>query len=166
MRNRLLVSELKQDSAFIFHVCGSSVDEHSGLYTNPAIQQIINEVLFKDESDDAVKWGKYYNPFPRVAFVLVLMAIEWALGSCELISFKEDDYSGVFNSHLASLDEFSKAAGKLDLLKKLLEQVYSTGCIHAGVTVKNTRDQKKAIPSRAFLNAIREYQMADDNDSC
>ncbi|KAI5981381.1 hypothetical protein EDD15DRAFT_2137284, partial [Pisolithus albus] len=131
-RNRLLVSELKQDSAFIFRVRGSSVDEHSGLYTNPAIQQIINEVLFKNKSDDAVKWGKYYNPFPRVAFALVLTAIEcaideWALGSRELISFKEDDYSGVFNSHLASLDEFSKAAGKLDLLKKLLEQVYSTG---------------------------------------
>ncbi|KAI5995412.1 hypothetical protein EDD15DRAFT_2365577 [Pisolithus albus] len=75
-RNHLLVSELKQDSAFIFHVRGSSVDEHSGLYTNPAIQQIINEVLFKNKSDDAVKWGKYYNPFPWVAFALVLMARE------------------------------------------------------------------------------------------
>ncbi|KAI6124751.1 hypothetical protein EDD16DRAFT_1474985, partial [Pisolithus croceorrhizus] len=102
------------------------------LYTNPVIQQIINEVLFKNKSDDAIKWVKYYNPFPQVAFTLALTAIEcaineWALGSHEMISFKEDDYSRVFNSHLASLDEFSKAAGKLDLLKKLLEQVYSTG---------------------------------------
>ncbi|KAI5990446.1 hypothetical protein EDD15DRAFT_2369863 [Pisolithus albus] len=169
-RNRLLVSELKQDSAFIFRARGSSLDEHTGLYTNPAIQQVINEVLFKNKSDDGIKWAKYYNPFPRVAFALALTAIEcaideWASGSREMISFKEDEYSGVFNSHLASLDEFSKAAGKLDLLKKLLEQVYSTGCIHAGVAAKNTKEQKKAIPSRAFLNAIRDYQMADVNDS-
>ncbi|KAI6025349.1 hypothetical protein BKA83DRAFT_3998341, partial [Pisolithus microcarpus] len=131
-RNHLLVSELKQDSAFIFRARGSSLDEHTGLYTNPVIQQVINEVLFKNKSDDGIKWAKYYNPFPRVAFALTLTAIEcaideWASGSREMISFKEDEYSGIFNSHLASLDEFSKAAGKLDLLKKLLEQVYSTG---------------------------------------
>ncbi|KAI6016623.1 hypothetical protein PISMIDRAFT_116936, partial [Pisolithus microcarpus 441] len=169
-KNRLLVSELKEDSAFIFRTHGSSLDEHTGLYTNPAIQQIINEVLFKNKSDDAIKWEKYYNPFPTVAFALTLTAIEcaideWASGSREMITFKEDDYSGVFSSHLASLNKFSKAAGELDLLKKLLEQVYSMGCIHAGVTVKTTKDQKKAIPSRAFLNAIRDYQMADNTDS-
>ncbi|KAI6130081.1 hypothetical protein EV401DRAFT_1884516 [Pisolithus croceorrhizus] len=102
--------------------------------------------------DDAIKWVKYYNPFPQVAFTLALTAIECAINE-------------VFNSHLASLDEFSKAAGKLDLLKKLLEQVYSTGCIHASVMVKNTKDQKKAIPSCTFSNAIHDYQMANDNDS-
>ncbi|KAI6016998.1 hypothetical protein BKA83DRAFT_96632 [Pisolithus microcarpus] len=114
-RNRLLISELKQDLAFIFRARSSSLDEHTGLYTNPAIQQVINEVLFKNKSDDGIKWAKYYNPFPRVAFALALTAIEcaideWASGSREMISFKEDEYSGVFNSHLASLDEFSKAA--------------------------------------------------------
>ncbi|KAI6000081.1 hypothetical protein EDD15DRAFT_2488240 [Pisolithus albus] len=155
---------------FFNPACSSSLDKHTGLYTNPAIQQVINEVLFKNKSDDGIKWAKYYNPFPRVAFALALTAIEcaideWASGSREMISFKEDEYSGIFNSHLTSLDEFSKAAGKLDLLKKLLEQVYSTGCIHAGVAAKNTKEQKKAIPSRAFLNAIRDYQMADVNDS-
>ncbi|KIK17207.1 hypothetical protein PISMIDRAFT_15275 [Pisolithus microcarpus 441] len=121
-RNHLLVSKLKQDSAFIFCVHGSSVDEHTGLYTNPMIQQIINEVLFKNKSDNAIKWGKYYNPFPKIECAID----EWTLGSHEMISFKEDEYSGVFNSRLASLDKFSKAVGKLDLLKKLLEQVYST----------------------------------------
>ncbi|KAI6024221.1 hypothetical protein EDC04DRAFT_2606585 [Pisolithus marmoratus] len=100
--------------------------------------------------NDGIKWGKYHNPFPQVAFALVLTV--------------EDDYLGVFNSHLTSLDEFSKVAGDLDLLKKLLEQVYSTRCIHAGVTAKNTKEQKKAILSCAFLNAIHNYQMADDND--
>ncbi|KAI6116472.1 hypothetical protein F5141DRAFT_989493, partial [Pisolithus sp. B1] len=128
-RNHLLVSELKQDLAFIFHAHGTYLDKHTGLYTNPVIQQVINEVLFKNKSDDGIKWAKYYNPFPQVAFALALTAIkcaidEWASGSCEMISFKEDEYSGVFYSHLTSLDEFSKVAGKLDLLKKLLEQVY------------------------------------------
>ncbi|KAI5983668.1 hypothetical protein EDD15DRAFT_2139840, partial [Pisolithus albus] len=131
-KNRLLVGELKQDSAFIFRVRGSSLDEHTGPYTNPAIQQVINEVLFKNKSDDAIKWGTYYNPFPRVAFALALMAIEcaideWSSGSRRMIVFKEDDYSGVFGSHLASLNEFNHAAGDLDSVKKLLEQVYCTG---------------------------------------
>ncbi|KAI6023529.1 hypothetical protein PISMIDRAFT_114802, partial [Pisolithus microcarpus 441] len=130
-KNCLLVSELKQDLAFIFCAWGSSLDEHTSLYTNPVIQQVVNKVLFKNKLDDGIKWGKYYNPFPPVAFALTLMAIkcaidEWASGLCEMISFKEDDYFGVFNSHLISLDEFSKAAGKLDLLKKVLKQVYDT----------------------------------------
>ncbi|KAI6110745.1 hypothetical protein EDD17DRAFT_1449759, partial [Pisolithus thermaeus] len=131
-KNCLLVSELKQNLVFIFHTWGSSLNEHTGLYTNPVIQQVINEVLFKNKLDDSIKWGTYYNPFPQVAFALVLTAIEcaideWASGLCEMISIKEDNYSRVFNSHLISLDEFSKAAGKLDPLKKLLEQVYDTG---------------------------------------
>ncbi|KAI6116545.1 hypothetical protein EDD16DRAFT_1708415 [Pisolithus croceorrhizus] len=131
-KNHLLIGELKQDSAFIFHVRGSSLDEHTGLYTNPAIQQVINEVLFKNKSDDAIKWRKYYNPFPRVAFALALTAIkcaidEWSSSSHEMIVFKEDDYSGVFGSHLTLLNKFSQAAGDLDLVKKLLEQVYNMG---------------------------------------
>ncbi|KAI5987800.1 hypothetical protein EDC04DRAFT_2614668 [Pisolithus marmoratus] len=131
-KNCLLVGELKQDSAFIFHVQGSSLDKHTGLYTNPAVQQVVNKVLFKNKSDDAIKWEK------------------------------EDDYSSMFGSHLASLNEFNQAAGELDLLKKLLEQVYSNGCTHAGITVKNTSDQKKAIPTHVFLNAICDYQMAEN----
>ncbi|KAI6096952.1 hypothetical protein EDD16DRAFT_1477585 [Pisolithus croceorrhizus] len=131
-RNCLLIVELKQDSAFIFHVQGSSLNEHTGLYTNPAIQQVINKVLFKNKSDNAIKWGKYYNPFPCVAFTLTLTAIkcaidEWSSGLHEMIIFKEDNYSGVFGSHLALPNEFSQAAGDLDLVKKLLKQVYSMG---------------------------------------
>ncbi|KAI6102813.1 hypothetical protein F5141DRAFT_1217343 [Pisolithus sp. B1] len=169
-KNCLLVSELKQDLAFIFHVQGSSLDEHTSLYTNPVIQQVINEVLFKNKSDNAIKWEKYYNLFPQVAFALALIAIkcaidEWASSSHEMITFKEDDCSSVFSGHLTSLNEFNQAAGELDLLKKLLKQVYSTGCIHAGITVKNTNDQKKAILTCTFLNAIHDYQMANNTDS-
>ncbi|KIK11256.1 hypothetical protein PISMIDRAFT_123020 [Pisolithus microcarpus 441] len=59
----------------ILKLVSSSLDEHTGLYTNPAIQQVINEVLFKNKSDDGIKWAKYYNPFPRVAFALALTAV-------------------------------------------------------------------------------------------
>ncbi|KAI6040961.1 hypothetical protein EDC04DRAFT_2893519 [Pisolithus marmoratus] len=124
----------------------------------------------KNKSDDAIKWEKYYNLFPRVAFALVLMVIEcaideWASSSHEMITFREDDYSSVFGSHLASLNEFNQAAGELDLLKKLLEQVYSNGCTHTSITVKNINDQKKAILTHMFLNAIHDYQMGENTDS-
>ncbi|KAI6099662.1 hypothetical protein F5141DRAFT_1219013 [Pisolithus sp. B1] len=110
-KNCLLIVELKQDSAFIFHVQGSSLNEHT---------------------DNAIKWGKYYNAFPCVAFTLTLTAIkcaidEWSSGLHKMIIFKEDNYSGVFGSHLALPNEFSQAAGDLDLVKKLLKQVYSMG---------------------------------------
>ncbi|KAI6027783.1 hypothetical protein PISMIDRAFT_118422, partial [Pisolithus microcarpus 441] len=65
---------------------GSSLDEHTGLYTNPAIQQVINEVLFKNKSDDAIKWGKYYDPFPCVAFALALTAVGFTLSKYTLLT--------------------------------------------------------------------------------
>ncbi|KAI6020791.1 hypothetical protein PISMIDRAFT_102709 [Pisolithus microcarpus 441] len=67
--------KLTIDGGILKLVHGSSLHKHTGLYTNPAIQQIINEVLFKNKLDDAIKWEKYYNPFPTVTFTLTLMAV-------------------------------------------------------------------------------------------
>lgn len=91
-KNRKLVTELKEDSAFAFRVRsqidastymtqmfmqnrGATLDDHTGLYTHPAIQYIINEVLFKDKADGGVRWAKYYNPFPTAGFALALTAV-------------------------------------------------------------------------------------------
>ncbi|KAF8545786.1 hypothetical protein OG21DRAFT_1428654 [Imleria badia] len=131
-KNRVLVSELKQDLAFIFRIRGATLDKHTGLYTNPAIQQLINEVLFKNKGDDALCWEKYFSPFPCAGFALALTAIEcaideWGSGRCEMISFKEENYSSMFSDHLASLDEFDKMTNKYKLLPNLLKQVYTNG---------------------------------------
>lgn len=54
---------------------GPSVDEHSGPYDHPAIQRVINDVLFKSKNDEGIKWAKYYNPFPTAGFALAVAAV-------------------------------------------------------------------------------------------
>ncbi|KAF8431622.1 hypothetical protein L210DRAFT_3415747 [Boletus edulis BED1] len=130
--NRALFLKLKQDSAFIFRCHGDILDDHTGIYMTPAIQQVINAVLFKNKGDDGIQWTKYYNPFPVQGFALTITAIEcaineWETGVCEMIIFKEHEYSGIFRSHLASLDEFDTMTASIELLPRLLQQVYDNG---------------------------------------
>ncbi|KAF8134817.1 hypothetical protein EV363DRAFT_1075821, partial [Boletus edulis] len=163
-KNRDLVAELKNDSAFIYRTRGASLDAHTGIYANPAIQQVINEVLFKNASDDGVRWAKYYSPFPCVGFALALTAIEcaidkWATGVCQTIWFTEDDYADVFVSHHNGLVSFNKATIKYKLLPTILQQVFQNGRAYAGVTTPvNMGDEKQAVPTCAFLNAMREFE--------
>lgn len=114
----------------------------------PAIQQVINAVLFKNKSDDGVQWAEYYNPFPVAGFALAITAVgfdsyegcathykeqiecavnEWESGVRDMIAFKEHEYSAVFQSHLASLDEFNTMTASVRLLPQLLQQVYNNG---------------------------------------
>jgi hypothetical protein len=114
----------------------------------PAIQQVINAVLFKNKSDDGIQWAKHYKPFPIVGFALTITAVsfdsykgctahykeqikcainEWESGVCDMIMFKEHEYSAVFRSHLASLNDFNTATALIQLLPQLLQQVYDNG---------------------------------------
>ncbi|KAF8133435.1 hypothetical protein EV363DRAFT_1083436, partial [Boletus edulis] len=112
--------------ALFSKIHGATLDKHTGHYTNPAIQKLINEMLFKNKSDNALCWEKYYSPFPHAVFALTLID-EWASGACEMSPFKEENYSSVFSDHLASLDEFDKMTTKYKLLPNLLKQVYVNG---------------------------------------
>ena len=51
------------------------LDKYNGLYTHPAIQQLISEVLFKNKNDDAVCWIQYYSLFPTTGFALAIMTV-------------------------------------------------------------------------------------------
>ncbi|KAG8218027.1 hypothetical protein J3R82DRAFT_6227, partial [Butyriboletus roseoflavus] len=53
--------------------------EHAGVYMTPAIQQVINAVLFKNKGDDSIQWSKYYTPFPIMGFVLTITAVGFDL---------------------------------------------------------------------------------------
>ena len=43
------------------------------------IQQVINEVLFKNKGDEGIKWAEYYDPFSSVAFALTLTVVSYEL---------------------------------------------------------------------------------------
>ena len=73
--NCKLTTKLKEKSAFGY--CEGADCQHEflqtrliftsrnpccgGIYWNKAIQQIINEVLFKNKADKEIKWEKFYN---------------------------------------------------------------------------------------------------------
>ena len=44
-----------------------------------------------------------------------------------MIVFKEHEYSAVFRSHLASLEEFKTVTVSINLLARILQQVYNNG---------------------------------------
>ncbi|KAF8437106.1 hypothetical protein L210DRAFT_3405841, partial [Boletus edulis BED1] len=132
LKNRALSTKLKTESAFIYRTRGSCIDEYTGIYANPAIQQVINEVLFKNGNDDGPRWSKYYSPFPRSAFALTLTAIEcaideWATGVRQTIAFTEEEYVNAYVGHDKALDEFNKATSKYKLLSMILKRVFDKG---------------------------------------
>ncbi|KAN0091454.1 hypothetical protein V8E55_005020 [Tylopilus felleus] len=120
--NRALFLKLKQDSAFIFQHCGESLDDHTGIYMSPAIQQVVNAVLFKNKNDDGIRWARYYKPFPIECAIN-----EWESGVREMIVFKEHEFSSVYKKHLDSLEEFKTMTALIGLLMKLLQQVHNDG---------------------------------------
>ncbi|KAF8141126.1 hypothetical protein EV363DRAFT_1097146, partial [Boletus edulis] len=160
--NRALVAELKKASAFIY-VVRLSIERHVGIYANPAIQQVINEVLFKHANNDGIRWARYYSPFPRVGFALTLTVIEcaideWAMGVRQNVTFRKEDYSDVFTSHMNALNEFDEVASRYNLLPTILQQVFDNGCAHAGIVLIAAKKDKQAVPSSAFVNAMQEYE--------
>lgn len=88
--NRTLLIELKTQSAYMYQVYLFTLrcdlpdgrcdlqqfhPPLSGLYKNRAVQQIINEVLFKNKTAEGVKWPEYYQPIPIPAYALALTAV-------------------------------------------------------------------------------------------
>ncbi|KAH7908430.1 hypothetical protein BJ138DRAFT_1068811, partial [Hygrophoropsis aurantiaca] len=131
--NRKLVAELKQDNAFIYRERGDSLDEHKGIYGSKAIQQVINEILYKNKHDEGITWAsEFYCPFPNVGLALVLTAIEccideWAHGTRNKVAFTEEEYKSVFEAHLQSLQDLEEHSKEYDLVPKLLRQIYNNG---------------------------------------
>jgi Domain of unknown function (DUF6532) len=102
---------------------------------------------------------------------------EWESGISRMIVFKEHEYSTVYARHLSSLNEFKALTESTGQLTKLLEQVYRNGwyvnylhyriadesavaSARAGVvnSAIETGVPTKAVPTRAFLNAINDYE--------
>ncbi|KAG8217063.1 hypothetical protein J3R82DRAFT_5061, partial [Butyriboletus roseoflavus] len=102
------------------------------IYAEPAIQQVISELLFKNKNDVVICWKQYYYPFPHITFAITLMAIEcgldkWASSKWELINLSENNYKSIYNSHLACLDKFATVTVEYGLLPKLLQLMYDNG---------------------------------------
>lgn len=95
-----------------------------------------------------------------------------------MIKFKEDDYSDIYSTHHASLEEFGDVTADLGLLLNLQQDVFKNGwyvlkliriqvqftllgnSVNARVALAPTTggERRGAIPNRAFVNALREHQ--------
>ncbi|KAI9567255.1 hypothetical protein HD554DRAFT_2039738 [Boletus coccyginus] len=115
---------------------------HTGIYQHKAIQQIINEVLFKSKADKGIKWVEYYNLFPHVGFALTLTA--------------EDQYKGIFKHHLKMLDYLHQEKRKMDILTRMLQQVFDNGRLHAGINIIQKESNRAACLSQDVIQDVIE----------
>ncbi|KAI9573153.1 hypothetical protein HD554DRAFT_1988325, partial [Boletus coccyginus] len=110
------------------------------IYRNKGVQQVINEVLFQNKTDEGIKWPEYYQPFPIAGYALALTAVEcaideWVFRSCEWIAFTEEAYLPIYNMHIDNLEFFNKKNQMLNILPTIMKEVYNNGKLHAGVPI-------------------------------
>ncbi|KAI9574102.1 hypothetical protein HD554DRAFT_2228419, partial [Boletus coccyginus] len=103
-----------------------------GIYRNKKVQQVINEVLFKNKTNKGIKWPEYYQLFSIAGYALTLTAVEcaidkWASGSHEQITFTEEAYMPIYNAHIDNLEFFHKSTQMLNILPMIMRWVYDNG---------------------------------------
>ncbi|KIM76446.1 hypothetical protein PILCRDRAFT_76428 [Piloderma croceum F 1598] len=134
-RNRKLVEELKEEYTFLYKTLAIGNQPKSGLYEHKIIQAAIDICLFKNHLDIGVQFNKLFHPFPCVALMLIITAIEcaideWGTGTRIDIHFTSEAYQDVFEEHLRVFNEFAdycKENGCPDLVQKLLERMHDHG---------------------------------------
>ncbi|KAI9455101.1 hypothetical protein F5148DRAFT_971137, partial [Russula earlei] len=106
-----------------------------GFLKSRAIQDIINKVWFRNSSKskpDAVIFRNQYDPFPLVAIVLTLSALEcaldeWRTGSYSPVAFTVADYKHVFEDAHEMLQSFDQAMKDLGILPALQKAIFTGG---------------------------------------
>ncbi|KII82960.1 hypothetical protein PLICRDRAFT_180857 [Plicaturopsis crispa FD-325 SS-3] len=160
-RNRTLVLDLKEESAFVFRKRAAADSElaHSGLYENKIIQKAINVMWFKNRQDIGVSFPEVFAPFPTVGIALVLAAIEcaideWASGARTDLDFKAGIYSTVYERHLQSLWDLEEAAKYYSVPFKIPGRISANGRAYAKADVLE-QAPVRAISKDAIAVAIR-----------
>ncbi|KAI9459742.1 hypothetical protein F5148DRAFT_971358, partial [Russula earlei] len=106
-----------------------------GFLKSRAIQDIINKVWFRNSSKskpDAIIFHDQYDPFPLVAIVLTLSAMEcaldeWRTGSYSPVAFTVADYKHVFEDAHEMLQSFDQATKDLGILPALQKAIFTGG---------------------------------------
>ncbi|KAI9457172.1 hypothetical protein HD554DRAFT_2042413 [Boletus coccyginus] len=126
-----------------------------GIYQNKGVQQVINEVLFKNKTDEGIKWPEYYQPFPIAGYALTLTV---ASRSCERITFTEEAYMPIYNAHIDNLEFFHKSTQMLNILQMIMRRVYDNRKLHAGIPI--ARPANSVTISAAVINdVINEFDL-------
>lgn len=128
--------------------------KRKGIYNHPIIQKSINTMWFKNKRDEGITFSNLFNPVSVHSIALVLTAVsnswvcfhglgsnnistqqiecnidKWISGIKTEATFWADDYHGIYNSHILSLNSFgnySMSQG-FDLLGWLQRRLYNYG---------------------------------------
>lgn len=106
-KNVTLSRDLKKKFAFTY--AERLPSGNKGLYQHPILQEVVNEQWFSNKKDDGIKFSEVYKPFPKVAFALILTAVEccideWTDGTRSNVQFMQEAYEDIFHEHLEELN--------------------------------------------------------------
>ncbi|KAI6017493.1 hypothetical protein EDC04DRAFT_2522506, partial [Pisolithus marmoratus] len=104
-------------------------DGQHGFLKAALIQKIVNMMWFANKHDDGMVFPNHFKPFPYLALVLVLTAIEccideWMTGTQTDITFTIQEYCNVFELHLNCLWAFEEATKEVGVLPGICNQMY------------------------------------------
>ncbi|KAG8221751.1 hypothetical protein J3R82DRAFT_2044, partial [Butyriboletus roseoflavus] len=94
----------------------------TSIFQNKGVQQVINEVLFKNKFSEGIQFPEYYQLFSILGYTLALMVIvecaidEWASGLHEHIKFTKYNCVTLYNKHVEKLENFDKKTQKAKAL--------------------------------------------------
>ncbi|RDB14714.1 hypothetical protein Hypma_016210 [Hypsizygus marmoreus] len=173
-KNRQLAEKLKDSHSFVYKTLPDDMTsptyhlDRKGLYQNPIIQKAVNTMWFANKNDEGIKYSDLFKPLPVQTIALVLMVIEccideWLTGTRTDLAFYANDYSYVYETHIACLEEFGTFTVKLDLLGNLQNKLYNFGRIHSGAGVTGLQDIRP-LDTRAFQAAMDEYEADSATD--
>ena len=126
--------------------------KRKGIYNHPIIQKAVNAMWFKNKRDEGIIFPDLFNPVSVHSIALILTAVsnsvnyfhgsnnictqqiecnidEWISGTKTEVTFWADNYRGIYESHILSLNSFStysKSRG-FDLLGRLQRRLYNYG---------------------------------------
>ncbi|KIM82082.1 hypothetical protein PILCRDRAFT_8323 [Piloderma croceum F 1598] len=146
----------EEEYAFLYKTRAVGDQPKSGLYEHKIIQTTIDICFFKNRLDVGVQFNMFFRPFPCIALMLIITAIECAI----------DEWgTDVFEEHLHVFNDFAdycKENGCPGLVLKLLERMHDHGRIYAGADPLQKEVSRQMAPS-AFAAAIAEFNERNGN---
>jgi len=158
LSNRNRVKDLLTRAAFTYE----NPTTRSGIYENPVLQRIINEMWFANQKDEGVVYSGYFSPrLSLITLALVLTVIqnvleEWATGKRKSISFTKKLYYDKFEAHLSTLEDFAERTKRYRMVPMMLTTFLTRARENADATLEEGDDAAK-LDGEDVENAVKDW---------
>jgi len=155
---RKRVKELLHRVAFAYE----DPEARRGVYENPVIQRITNEMWFANQKDEGVAFPRYFSPrLPLTTLALILTVIqnvleEWMTGKRKSIHFTRKLYQEKLEAHLSSLEDFSERTKRYRILPTILTAIITHACENADALFEEDETATR-LDEEDVENAVKDW---------